>query len=119
MVSDTFFGLFIGFGFFCGLPFSLDFSLVLQNTARAAELTSFELPHDKINKMAFAPREDSDQSGHLLSPVSFRCLHVETLDPLLPTEHTDLIRLGRFCWFCHVVAHLEIDVAEEFLTLFS
>ena len=23
-----------------------------------------ELPHDKTNKMAFAPREDSDQPGH-------------------------------------------------------
>ena len=29
----------------------------------------FEPPHDKTNKMACAPSKDSDQPGHLLSPI--------------------------------------------------
>ena len=55
------------------------------------------------------------------SDQSFRCLHAESLGPLLPIEHTakTLIRLGgcpgwsesslgtqSLCWFCHVAAHL-------------
>ena len=32
-----------------------------------------EPPHDKTNKMACAPREDSDQPGHLPSLISLRC----------------------------------------------
>ena len=38
----------------------------------------FELPHDKTNKMTCVPREDSDQPGHLLSLISFHCLHEES-----------------------------------------
>ena len=55
------------------------------------------------------------------SDQSLRCLHEESLGPLLPIERTakTLIRLGGcpgwsesslgaqpFCWFCHVVAYL-------------
>ena len=40
-----------------------------------------ELPHDKTNKMACAPSEDSDQSGHPPSLISLCCLHEESLGP--------------------------------------
>ena len=32
-----------------------------------------DLPHDKTNKMACAPSEDSDQPGHPHSLISLRC----------------------------------------------
>ena len=47
-----------------------------------------ELPHDKTNKMAIAPSEDTDQPVHPLSLISLRCPHEETLGPQLPTERT-------------------------------
>ena len=54
----------------------------------------YELPHNKTNKTACAPSEDSDQPGH---PLSLRCPHEETMGPQLCTERTvkTLIRLGR------------------------
>ena len=56
----------------------------------------FEPPHDKTNKVAFAPSEESDQPGHPPSLISLRCPHEESLGPLLPIESTakTLIRLG-------------------------
>ena len=33
----------------------------------------YEPPHDKTNKMACAPSEDSDQPGHPPSLISLRC----------------------------------------------
>ena len=38
--------------------------------------TSFELPHDKTNRMACAPSADSDQPGHPLSLIVFT-VHME------------------------------------------
>ena len=35
----------------------------------------FELPHDKTNKMACAPSEDSDQPGHLPSLIRVFAVH--------------------------------------------
>ena len=42
-----------------------------------------EPPHDKTNKMARGPNDDSDQPGHppSLSDQSLRCPHEETLGP--------------------------------------
>ena len=37
-------------------------------------LSEYEPPHDKTNKMAFAPSEDSDQPGH--PPSLFRVFAV-------------------------------------------
>ena len=56
----------------------------------------FDLPHDKINKMACAPSKDLDQPGHPPSLINLCCLHEETLGPHLPVECTapTLIRLG-------------------------
>ena len=44
-------------------------------------LFSIEPAHDKTNKMACAPSEDSDQPGHPPSLISLYCLHEETLSP--------------------------------------
>ena len=40
-----------------------------------------EPPHDKTNKMACAPSEDSDQPGHLPRLISLHCRHDDTLGP--------------------------------------
>ena len=40
-----------------------------------------EPPHDKTNKIACAPSEDSDQPGHPPSLISLRCPHEESLGP--------------------------------------
>ena len=36
---------------------------------------AFELPHDKTNKIACAPIEDSDQPGHLPSLIRVFAVH--------------------------------------------
>ena len=80
-----------------------------------------EPPHDKTNKMACAPSEDSDQPGNLPSLIRLRC----ALNGLLRTQAffmrtaKTLIRLGgrpgwsesslgaqSFCWFCHEAAQM-------------
>ena len=40
---------------------------------------TFEPPHDKTNKMACAPSEDSDQPGYPPSLISLRCPHEGSL----------------------------------------
>ena len=58
----------------------------------------FEPPHDKTNKLACAPSEDSVQPGHppMQSDQRLHCPHEETLGPQLPVKRTakTLIRLG-------------------------
>ena len=46
-------------------------------------ISAYKPPHDKTNKMAFAPSEDSDQPGHLPSLISMRlrCPHEDSLGP--------------------------------------
>ena len=46
-----------------------------------AFINIYEAAHDKTNKMAGAPSEESDQSGHLPSLISLRCPHEESLGP--------------------------------------
>ena len=56
----------------------------------------FESPHDKINKMACAPSEDSDQPGHLPSLISLHCVlngQLKTQAFFMRTAKT-VIRLG-------------------------
>ena len=55
------------------------------------------LPHDKTNKMAFAPSEDSDQPGHppsLISVFAVRMKQAWVLSYPLSSQRR-LIRLGR------------------------
>ena len=59
------------------LCFILDVVLGVFFLSRLASWERFEPPHDKTNKMACAPSEDSDQPGH-----------------------------PPFCKFCHEAAHL-------------
>ena len=66
--------------------------LYYYEASTAGEL--YEPPHDKINKIACAPSEDSDQPGH---------------PPSLITAQADLsLRWAHmpFCWFCHEAAHI-------------
>ena len=44
-------------------------------------LNSNERPHDKTNKMACVPSEDSEQPGHSPSLISLCFAHEESLDP--------------------------------------
>ena len=55
-----------------------------------------EPPHDKTNKVACAPSEDSDQPGHPPSLISLHCQHKESLVPYLLTERISKI-LIRLC----------------------
>ena len=57
--------------FFIANGLSLCLSRILTN----------EPPHDKTNKMACAPIDDSDHSGHPPSLISLRCPHKESLGP--------------------------------------
>ena len=60
-----------------------------------------EPPHDKTNKMACAPSEDSDQPGHP------RRLWSDGAD-----AQADLsLHLAHmpFCWFCHAAAHMYVN----------
>ena len=60
----------------------------------------FEPPHDKTNKMACAPSEDSDQPGHLPSLIRVFVVRMKKawfLSYLLSAQR----RLKEsFCWFC-------------------
>ena len=85
-------------------------------------LSTYEPPHDKTNKMACAPSEDSDQPGHppsLIRVFTVRMMKTWTLSYPLSAQRrlrsdwadaqTDLSpRLEHmpFCWFCHEVAHM-------------
>ena len=87
-----------------------------------------EPPHDKINKMACAPSEDSDQPGHppsLIRAFAVRMKKAWVLsyplsaqqrlwsdwedaqaDPSLRWAHMP------FCWFCHEAAQIGLHFVE-------
>ena len=89
---------------------------------------TIESPHDKTNKMACAPSEDSDQPGHPPSLIRVFAVHNKK-DWVLRyplSAQWRLIRLGgcpgwsesllgakSFCWFCHEAA--QISVAQVWL----
>ena len=81
-----------------------------------------EPSHDKTNDMAYAPSEDSDQSGHppvwsesslsawrKLGSLATHWAHSEDSDQtgrmpwLLGLRWTQM----PFCWFCHVAAQIQ------------
>ena len=71
-----------------------------------------EPPHDKTNKMACAPSEDSDQPGHppsLIRVVAVRMKKAWVLSYTLSTQRRlwSNCRWAHmpFCWFCHEAAH--------------
>ena len=99
----------------CGNHFLFDHKI-------AWEYLITELPHDKTNKMACAPSEDSDQPGHppsLIRVFAVRMMKHWTLNYILSAQwklwsvwadaQADLsLRWAHmsFCWFCHEVAQL-------------
>ena len=88
----------------------------------------FEPPHDKTNKMACSPSEDSTQSDQ-----SLHCPHEEALVLSYPmSAQLRLIRLGRcpgwsesslgtqsFCWFCHEAAQISCPVEMTVETIWA
>ena len=86
-------------------------------------INTFEPPHDKTNKMACAPSEDSDQPEHLPSLIRVFAVRMKKAYvlsyPLSASEDSDQtgriprliwIFAGRtvILWFCHDAAHLEV-----------
>ena len=92
-----------------------------------------ELPHDKTNKMACAPTEDSDQPGHLPSLIRvFAVRKKKTWILSYPLSaqrrlwsdwvdsQADLSLCWAhipFCWFCFVVDHIWHKVHSVNLSL--
>ena len=88
--------------------------------ANAWALKVFEQPHDKTNKMACAPSEDSNRPWHppsLIRVFAVRMKKAWVLSYPLSAQRRR-IRLGgcpgwsesllgaqSFCWFCHETAH--------------
>ena len=79
----------------------------------------FELPHDKTNKMACTPSENSDQPGHLPSVIRVFAVLMKKAwvlsyplsaqRRLWSSAQADLsLRWAHmpFCWFCHEAVHL-------------
>ena len=79
----------------------------------------YEPPHNKTNKIASAPSEDSDQHGH--PPSLIRVFVVCMKEAPVERKAKTQIRLGGcprwsesslgaqlLCWFCHEVAHIVV-----------
>ena len=78
---------------------------------------TFEPPYDKTNKMACAPSEDSDQTGH--PPNLIRVFAVRMKKHWVPSYPLSAQRrlwsdwAESFCWFCHVAAHLMMNQVRQ------
>ena len=96
--------------------------LISKGTIQS-RIIQIEPPQDKINKLACAPIEDSDQPWHppsMISVFAVRTKKAWVLSyPLSPQQR--LIKLGGclgwsesslgtqpFCWFCHEVAQMHM-----------
>ena len=93
-------------------------------------ILTFEPPHDKTNKMAWAPSEDSDQPGHppsLIRVFAVRRKKAWVLRYALSAYQrlwsdwadakADLSLCWAhisFCWFCHEAAHFFLWIWEWF-----
>ena len=96
---------------------------ISENTSEDKDaLSECEPPHDKTNKKAIVPSEDSDQPGH--PPSLIRVFVVRSMGSWGPNvsscrqrrlwsdwadAQVDLcLRWAQwpFCWFCHAVAHV-------------
>ena len=56
-------------------------TIALINRILKKDILIIEPPHDKTNKMACAPSEDSDQPRHPPSLINLHCPHEESLGP--------------------------------------
>ena len=69
-------------------------SFFMNNTYK---LKKYELPHDKTDKMAFTPSENSDHPGHPPSPIRVFAVRMKkawALSCPLSAQRSTLIRLG-------------------------
>ena len=80
-------------------------------------LSECEPPHDKTNKMAFAPSEDSDQPVHLLSLI--RVFAVRSMGSWEPNDSEDSDQTERMhrliCVFAGRNGHLFCFVLRRLL----
>ena len=79
------------------------FSLNKPNRSKSCQHPSHEPPHDKTNKMACAPSEDSDQPGHPPSLISvFAVRLMGSKDPsFLHADSEDSDQTGRSLRWAH------------------
>ena len=85
----------------------------------------YEPRHDKTPKNECAPSEDSDQPGHPPSLIRvFACAQWVAKGPrFLHADSKNSDQTGRMpkliwvfaglCWFCHVVAHMEVLMMQS------
>ena len=76
------------------------------------KIVYFELPHDKTNKIMFAPSEDSDQPGHPLSLIRVFAVRMKkpwilsyplSTQQRLWSECADAQADLSLCWIVHVI----------------
>ena len=83
---------------------------------------AYEPQHDKTNKMAFAPSEDSDQPGHPPSLIRLFAVSIKKATQwahsedwsLWPDDQADLnssLGTQSFCWFWHEAAHISMKLS--------
>ena len=96
----------------------------LSSIPRSVEST-FEPPHDKTNKMACAPSEDSDQPGHPPSLIRvFACAQLVAKEPSflhVDSEDSDQTkRMPRLNWvFAGRTCHYVGFVVRRLICLFN
>ena len=76
---------------------------------RHSTVSLTESPHDKTNKLTFAPSEDSDQPGH---PPSCPLSAMRRLSDWADAQADLSLRWVHrsFCWFCHEAAQFCFSV---------
>ena len=87
-------------------------TLGIKGLTKKENISLFEPPHDKTNKMACAPSEDSDQTGHPSSLIRVFAVRMKKgwilSCPLCAQADLSLRWVHMlFCWFCHEVAHFQ------------
>ena len=105
------------------LKFTKRWGFSFPNLHKFGDILTFELPHDKTNKMACASSEDPDQPGHPPSLISLHCPHETYWAHCDVSDQTGwmprLIWLQSFCWFCHEVAHFYYRDNRETYTILT
>ena len=105
----------------CAYSFTRECATCGRGSVCRGHLISVEPPHDKTNKMACAPSEDSDQLPSLIRVFAVRMKKAQVLSyPLIAQRRlwsdsadaqADLsLRWAHrpFCWFCHEAAQFMV-----------
>ena len=97
-------------------------TLILQTIMSVSNKQfTYEPENNKTNNMTCEPSQDSDQSGHSLSPISLHCPHEKSIGslPIHKVYSKDSDQTGQmprlipslrwahnsWCWFSHAPAH--------------